>query len=356
MSNIIENSSPVSSQPLPVLSLDWLQLYCTGHLSDNSFFTFKLEEYQTRHFKKVYTIFYEKKIVGFVTAIPHSQILNPLTLIIKFENSLLYSSMLQVTIEKLLKTCKLKFQSITRCDIAIDFQNFYNNYAPEQFIRDFFQDIVLKNGRAKFTTYGTHNLTNSYSYLKFGSRTSSHLIYLYNKSLEMREIKTKPWVEEFWKKNNIISPPDTWRLEFSFKGSQNKIVDSLTGEISKINLTTLFSNPHLINLMNTAISQLFHFKINDNTKNKTRMQDLKLFENIQIGTKLLKIPETKSPLKTEKLLLKKLVHLAQETKNTDSTSFYFYNQTIYQLSILYNLRKYVRTHLNYIIHPQILYV
>lgn len=349
-----ETKTPGTSPP--ILSIDWLQIYCTGKVLDLPPFTFKKEEYQTRHFKKVYSIFKKSNQIGTLTAEPHAKILNPLALIIKFENSLLYSLQMQSTIFELLQVCNFQYKSITRADVCIDFHNFEHNLEPGNFLRGFFSDVYLKNGRSKFASNGIHDLTNNYTYIRFGTRESSHIIYLYNKSLELKEVHEKPWIREFWKKNGLSEPPDIWRLEFSFKGSQNKILDQLTGEIDKINLNTIFSFPHLHNLMNTAINQLFSFKINDYKKNKTRMPDLELFKNIIPGKRLLKIPDTESPKRTEKLLLKKLVELATNAQTTNDTQFYFYNQTIFQLTNLHGLHGYLRKVLQYTINPQIIYV
>lgn len=312
-------------------------------------------EYHTRQFTKVYEIFYKSKKIGTVTAEPASKILNPKALIIKFENALLYTAALKHFVFKFLKETKLIFKSITRADIARDFLRFADETHPQEFIRKFFTGEILKNGRGKFQAIGEQKTRTVYEYLKFGSPTTGRHIYLYNKSNELREVKEKHHIRDFWKLNNLATGADVWRIEFSFKGSKNKIIDQLSGLLEKIKLEDLFNFVKLYEILNTAINQLFSFKSNDGTKNKTRMDDIKLFEEPDKTRKLISLPDQTDTTRSQRIMLKSMIKEYAETIQKDSNKAFFIEQSIVIIAARYNLMKYLREKLQFTAAP-ILYV
>lgn len=305
---------------IQAITLDWLSLYCIGKLKDSAGFIFIKEPYSTRQFKDVFKIYFKKQEIATATARPHSPIINPRTVIVKFINDILYSKSAKYFIEKFLRATKLQFKSITRADIARDFHRFIDNLHPQVFIADFFKMKYLKNGRGKFQAIGNQMKVQVYDYLKFGSRSSGRTIYLYNKSKELREVKDKPHIMWYWERNGLFPGPDVWRLEFSFKGNTSKIVDTITGLIEKINWKELFNINTLTKILDTAINQLFSFKINDGTQNKTRMDDIKLFNSQDTGIKLMKLPEREDATKIFRTILKKLTDEYYENSNYSETA------------------------------------
>jgi hypothetical protein len=291
---------------IQTITLDWLSIYTIGKIKDSGGFVFIKEPYNTRHFKDVFKIYFKNLLIGTATARPHSKIINPLAVIVKFENDILYSKSAKYFIQKFLKSTQLLFKSITRADIARDFHTFINDLNPQRFIQDFFKMRYLKNGRGKFQTIGEQKRINVYDYLKFGSRSTGRIIYLYNKSKELKEVKNKPHIIDFWKRNGLIPEKTVWRLEFSFKGTSNKMIDTITGLITKISWQDLFNIKLLTEILTAAINQLFSFKINDDTKNKTRMKDVQLFHSHDNGIKLQKLPDREDPTKIFKTILRTL--------------------------------------------------
>ncbi|MDZ7743711.1 MAG: hypothetical protein U5Q03_18750 [Bacteroidota bacterium] len=64
----------------------------------------------------------------------------------------------------------------------------------------------------------------------------------------------------------------------------------------------------------TGINDLFTFKINNSSQNKSRMKDLRLFDETAKFSKLLKLPEEEDVSRSEKIFLKKLYEYNQELK------------------------------------------
>jgi hypothetical protein len=325
-----------------VITLDWLSIYCVGTIKDIGGFIFLKQPFTTRQFKSVYQIYFKKMEIGTATAEPHSKIINPRAVIVKFSNDILYSRSARYFIEKFLRTTKLYFKSITRADIARDFHRFLNNIRPVDFISDFFSNKYLKNGRGKFQTIGTQKFNHVFDYLKFGSRTSGRVIYCYNKTKELKEVKDKPHIKQFWERNGLNTGADVWRIEFSFKGAANKIVDTISGLIDKISWVDLFKIEKLTQILNAAINQFFSFKINNGTKNKTRMSDMKLFDESDTCIKLAKLPDREDPSKIFKTILRKLsndYYMNGDYTEEELRTLYF---SIINLATRHNLLKFLK--------------
>ena len=336
------NNDVIGLDNLSTITIDWLSLYCLGKIKNTPEFEFIELDYSTRHFKKIHTIQYRGAQIGTTVSEPHSKILAPGSVIIKFDNKLLYSRSAKYIITKLLQKTKLKYKSITRADIARDFHRFAGNLNPQYFIQDFMKGIFIKNGRGKFQTIGEQLHENIYDYLAFGSRSTGKRIYLYNKSKELKQVGDKPHIVKFWERNGLIKEKTVWRLEFSFKGSQNKIVDLVSGLIDKIFWTDLFDIKKLWEIMSAAINDIFSFKINDGKKNKSRMPDLQLFNEIINGIKLAKIPDSEDKIKPIKTLLKNLAKEYWATDPKEYKKLFATHYTIISTAQAHNLTRYLQ--------------
>lgn len=302
---------------IKTLSIDWLQINLTGDIKPSNGFYINQLDYQTRQFKEVSEVYYRGEIIATLAAKPHSPILNPKMVLLKFDNHLLYKRFFPRFALKIIDSLDLSYKGITRLDIAIDFEKFDNGFLPGPFIRDFMISKYLKNGRGKFKTIGVQKFSNIFEYLRFGSSTTGKSIYLYNKSKEFREVKTKYYIEDFWKLNGINTNNDIWRLELSLKGNRNYVVSNDTGEIKHYDISAVLNTLNLKVLMYAGINDLFSFKINNGTKNKSRMKDLKLFNDICKSKKLLKLTNNTDVGRSEKIFIKKLFEYNNEMRGTN---------------------------------------
>lgn len=331
----------MENEILQSITVDWLSLYCHGSIHDSEGFVFLKLPYSTRHFASVFEIYYKMKKIGTATAHPSSPILHPQSVIVKFENELLYSRSARYFIQKFLIATKLHYVSISRADIARDFHRFLNNLRPMDLITSFFSGKYLKNGRGTFNTYGEQRKKTVYDYLRFGSKSTGRTIYMYNKSKEMAEVREKSYIRAFWEKNGLNTGAEVWRIEFSFKGSCTKTLDFVTGLISKIHWRDLFKVDKLTSLLDAAIKQYFSFKINDNSKNKTRMEDLKLFASSDVGIKLASIPEQSDSITPIKIMLKNMVKEYNKLKPEQKKESFSLHYSITSIAAQYSLIGYL---------------
>jgi hypothetical protein len=245
---------------------------------------------------------------------PSSNILPKEAMIVKFSNRELYGQNLRGLVDAFLLDNNIKFKSITRLDLAIDFQKFATGDHPEKFIRKFMSCDYLKNGRGKYCIFGEQKQIHTFDYLRFGTKQSELNVYMYNKTKELEQVKDKPYIRKLWKEFGMIENKSVWRLEFSMKGKSCNFVDLDTGENFRLDLSILDDNDLRKRVFSALLKQYFEFKKNDGTRNKTRMQTIVLFENFDVVLKPLYLPKEPCSSKADKVFIKKLYQLDQELR------------------------------------------
>lgn len=219
-----------------VINVDWLSLYCLSSeayyhqkVLTSAGFQIRIKDVQSRHFSKIYDVVdldgdYLLEVQEHPKSLKkNGGIWHENAMIVKISNKKLY---LEETINRvylLLSQCNIKIKSISRLDIAMDINYFDNGEHPQSLIRRFMSDEIWYLFSKKFTCIGKQNQKQTYQYLRFGSAASSYSIYLYNKSLELREQKDKPYIRDIWE-NVGLNTKDVWRLEVSLKTDAKAIM------------------------------------------------------------------------------------------------------------------------------------
>lgn len=299
------------------LSIDWLQINAGGAPSNPLDYTYKLLDYQTRHFKKVEEIYYKNQLLFINASQPHSKILKPDMNLIKFDNKFLYEKKSISTGLLHLSRLGLNIRNISRLDLAVDFNSFSNNLKPQNLIKSFINNKYLHNGRGKYKLIGRQEHGQQYSYLRFGQPKSGISVYLYDKSTELKEVKMKQYIWNKWKHYNLNTDKTVWRLEISIKSNQLHLFDQDTGEVTKMNVPDLSEDENVIKLFYSCIDKYFQFRINNKTKNKSRMKKLRLFNDIDYLSNIKFISDHKDFTRADKIFLKKLESLNQEIRGDD---------------------------------------
>jgi hypothetical protein len=271
---------------------------------------------QTRQFRIVETLFFKNKPVATIQRNPHSNIIDPLTILVKFDNKFLYQNALHIAVSTVLSECNFRIHNISRMDVCIDFTTFIDIRRPETLIRKFASNTVRKLTKSKFTISGMHIKKNSFEYIRFGSRTSNICYYMYNKTREMAEIKLKPWIQDLWKLNNMVGKSDVWRLEFSINNLNQSIFSKKTGEINIINSINIFEDNNYVELLNALICKYFRFKCGKIKSNVSRMNELCLFPQLCEKKNLKYVSFKMESSRSDKIFIKKLVQMNNEMRNS----------------------------------------
>lgn len=314
--NLFGSNSPA------LIGIDWLQLYCEVpenfvHIFSNKY-ELRLEDYQTRQFKKVVSIIQksnDEQVAGIVIE-PHSKIMAQNAGVLKVENKYLYQTNLKQWIDDLLNELKLTLLNITRCDFFIDFEKFANGNYPEEFILQFISGDVVKCGKSKFQVIGSVKKLFTYDYLKFGSKTSEVNYYLYNKTKELREEKNKPYIKEQWTKNKLgKSGNDVWRLEFSIKGGCKELIEETGEPLTTLKELKLIEHSTIKKFLHYLLQKHWQFATKENferDKNISRVKKIQFFNLEKCYHIYARISEKKTSNRMDKVFLKKLLSLKSD--------------------------------------------
>lgn len=320
------------------ISIDWLSLFCickrgfweeTPLSEDNAHsmneYTYKVANHGTRQFKHLVEISIKNEVIAEVQYEPCSSILPAASCIVKFANRLLYSPHLWGVVDCFLIDHALRISNISRVDVCADFNKF-ETYAPVDLIADFLSSKIRHKGKgiggAYFNHYakrkGAYSVSHlDYSGLSFGSRESDARAYLYNKSLELRTQKDKPYIRDFWQASGLNTAADVWRLEISVKSGGVKFKDKTTGEIIEYNKSRLKDGNDLCKLFYTYQKKLFSFVVNrPNITNITREPLISLFSDKPHFEHSI-IREVSCSTRTERILIKQLWQLSERYRGND---------------------------------------
>lgn len=321
-----------------IISIDWLQIYAdVSLLKYSDEYEAKILDYGTKNFEILEEVYLQGSLFCSVQRKPRSEIIKSHTAVIKFENSLLYFADAETIIATFLRECEIHLLSITRIDLAVDFKKFKNGLLPQSLIKGFMKEKFLKNGRGKYTLIGSQKNVLDVSYLRFGTKASDVNVYLYNKSLEMKEKVYKPYIAERWKQLEGSPLQDVWRLEFSLTAKATTFIDEQTGEIQTITLNTFSNTKQQKEIISALEKRYFEFKVNDGQKNKTRMKRLLLLDLEQTTFTNRYLPAGSDIYKRDKILMKNLYTLDKEHRDipnylieakTDLIDFMIQNQTL----------------------------
>lgn len=292
---------------LHVISIDWLSLYCD--FSDYQIredYSVNLMPYSTRQFKVIEEVIKDKEAIATIQRVPVSSVIKESTGIVKFNNRILYQKNAIEFVKEFLRRFRVKVLNISRIDICADFNEFQTYVNPHDFILDFVSGKILKNGRCDFTLSGEHAFSNIYNYFRVGKKTSDVVVYMYNKSKEMRDVKFKHYIYEKWIKNKLDVNRDIWRLEVSISGRGREFICKETGEIQEITLDSIYRPEGVAELFHKYRNHYFKFKENNGTRNKTNMQNVNLFNVYSSAILTTPLPKFKDTMKADKVMCKAL--------------------------------------------------
>ena len=251
-----------------IINLDWLAYSAYGNIGETTLFNrFKVipKEHGSQVFKNVASIVTmdTAEEVAQMQYNPRSSALKPNLVIVKLANRCLYEYDYIALIKQINSGLNLEYNSLSRLDICADFYTF-EHCTPQELIRQFLQRKLRRFGKSKYVLHGNQDKLNEYEYLRFGSPTSDVVCYLYNKSLEMREVKHKPYIVRQWaqlsyKYEDICPAPDVWRLEFRLNGDNIKTLCDENGELSDMTLDALNNKTTLIYLYSALVNKFWRW-------------------------------------------------------------------------------------------------
>lgn len=250
---------------------------------------------------------------------PKSSALDPHSCAVKVANRLLYSSTWSFHLHNVCQALDLEIKSITRVDLCCDFVMFANGMLPTDFIHHYLRDTLdadtetyIRRGSNKFCAIGKkkmiasdgstkitdnteiESVVSAFDYLRFGTRQSGCSVYLYNKSLELREKRGKPWIRRSWVEAGLIKEkyaegeqePDVYRLELSIQSKGMNVRAKKLGDhnfmdaeiVRKLMASDFNTQLALEDTFWSYQARYFSFKVCTGQKYRKDMKELELFE------------------------------------------------------------------------------
>ena len=356
----MENSLSKSKPKTRCLNIDWLEVYCLeSETHDAAYFRaqgyeVREREYGTPLYAQMFVIFQDGFPYIEIRRSPHNPkgsagggILPPNASHIRFDNRSCYLPGCVNLLRSFLVAHGYQFVSISRIDVCLDFNLFDNGMKPKNFINKWFRAEYSKIYQGRFSAHGADKWAErDVNSVKWGRPTSAITTKLYNKSMEMREVKRKLYIENAWMAAGLNLAEDIWRLEFSISSSvkvlrlrkpknQEQIEETREQE-QEINFRTLnrFDSPsRLISTFAALCSHYFRFKAVERTESgklreKRRCKTINLFNFVPSDTNYVvaKVTVQRALNRTERILVKKLYEIMM-----DVTIGYQQREVVYML-------------------------
>lgn len=233
---------------------------------------------------------------------------------------------------------RITFSRISRIDVCLDFKRFDSGDFPQQFIRRFMQGKFSKINQCELTAHGTDNWSERvWNSLSWGHRKSMIKTRLYCKSLELEQVKDKPYIRQAWFASGLVDNPLTctqhnpdgseyapriWRLEFQISSSVKRwFVIHPDGDESKYRsirhtLDMYFTKPQILAVFDSLQQHYFHFKYYDSHQRKDRCKDKVLFRITENDThykiERANVASTATPNHADEVLLRRMRQYREE--------------------------------------------
>lgn len=277
------------------IAVDWLEVCCYGRDLEPSFFSWEGKHFSVEQEDRetpLFKSFFEVKRNGLVWAQirqnPKGGIMKKGLTLIKLANRTLYHEKYVPFLMHMIQELGLYYKGLTRLDIAYDCNEFYCGRKPSRFVKNFVTKRVDEEGGMyvpKMKEYDFHlkkdiHTNGMINYLAIGAKGSKKRGYIYDKTLELQEVKDKPWIREMWEKNGLISNEKThvWRSEISIKAQGSDLLNLETGQLFALHPNYLATYENIKKIFHFYAAKVFDFRINHGEKNRRNFSRVCLFD------------------------------------------------------------------------------
>lgn len=301
------------------INIDWLECYCLesqprdAHYFASLGFDVQERDYGTRLYKEMFTIFMEGQPFVEVRRAPSSsgsatasKFFDPRACHIRLCNRTCYCNNAGELMRDFLDAHGYVFQNLCKIDIAMDFEKFDSGDVPAKFLERYLKGRYSKVNQCNLSVHGKDEWDGRlYNSVSWGSKSSPVFTRFYDKTMELKESKDKPYIRQAWAscglvddfiqltkvgEDGVVYKPRIWRLEFSISSSVKHWVcfdvDTLGNKthLSKRNDLSMYLNREsLIPMYASLVNHYFHFKKFQEGVRKDRCEDKTLFDFTERG-------------------------------------------------------------------------
>lgn len=304
------------------INIDWLEVYalesvdlfpCNATYFRNHGYFVRERDYGTRVYAEMFTILddHDQPLLEIRRA-PYSEkgmdggFFPRESCHIRLANATCYRSDAITLLRDFMAKHNYTFKKIFRIDICLDFERFDKGDDPNVFMQRFIQGRYSKVNQANISAHGVDQWSGRFwNSLSWGNPKSMVSTKLYCKTLELLQVKDKPYIRYAWfdagliddpvhltkrRSDGTIDKPAIWRVEFSLKSSAQRIIrlekngNADEQIILPHTLSCYDSELKLLTAFASLAQHYFHFKKFEPDKRKDRCEDKVLFEFSGVDT------------------------------------------------------------------------
>lgn len=227
------------------INFDWLEVYCLEPKSeprDADFFAslgfaVKKRVYGTPQYREMFTILEGEFPMVEVRRNPYSLkdeggVFVPESTHIRLSNRACYLQDPIGYLRKFLQDAGYVFQSFSRVDICLDFFQLDDGTDPNIFLQDYAREKYFKHHLSTIAPHGVEvtganisghgidrQFERQYNSWSWGSPSSAISVKMYDKTLELAEVKDKYYIRDQWLAAGLITPEDN-RLQAEIRDTR----------------------------------------------------------------------------------------------------------------------------------------
>lgn len=255
---------------------------------------------------------------------------------IRLHNRTCYFDNAAGVLDEFLSRYGYEFKRISRVDVCLDFERFDKGDDPQRFLVRYLKHRYAKINQGRISMHGVDEWHGqSWNSVSWGSVHSMVKTRFYNKSLQLREVKDKPYIRWSWFQAGLVDDPiactktkadgtkyepTIWRVEFAIMSPRKRWFEiEVNGnrksrQSIKNTLDMWAGRDHLWQMFASLARHYFRFVIYEKDKRKDRCQEKTLFDFTGLPSffKMGCVP-TSVPQSTElQRLLRKLLAYRQQ--------------------------------------------
>lgn len=296
------------------LNIDWLEVHCLEPIDekprDADFFRtlgFDVIQrpYGTRVYEQMFTIYFPdgepflevRRVPVGSKSLTGKLVIDPNSCHLRLHNRTCYIPSAAQLLIDFIQTYHYTFRRIARIDLALDFEKFDSGDDPQRFLNRYLAGRYSKINQSNISVHGKDKWDGRFwNSCSWGSPHSQIGTKFYNKSLELREAKDKPYIRQAWAsaglvddfiqltklgKDGVYYKPTIWRLEFSIRSDVRNWfrMETFLGERNKFHsiqntLECYTSKKQQMNIFGSLAEHYFHFKLLEkNRKGEVQRKD-----------------------------------------------------------------------------------
>lgn len=256
------------------INIDWLEVFAlepNGAPRDAEYFRHcgykvKVRAYGTPQYREMFTLIADDIEIFEIRRNPYSVkqeggIFEPNACHIRLCNRTCYEIDPVNHLRAFMVTHDYTYKSISRIDIALDFNIFDNKEKTENFIMRYMRGKVSKVNQSNVSAHGTDTWAcRVFNSLKWGSPSSPVSTKLYNKTLELKQGEDKPYIRQAWQDAGLDTSTDVWRVEFSLSAQMQTLKSLKSGEMFRKSLMYYDSRERLLRQFQILYNKYFDFR------------------------------------------------------------------------------------------------